>query len=199
MSTDSSFATIPDFVFFSYSFSLSFSCMILFSFATWIIACLSEESYPVQGSSASSMSSLKTAAQSIQGKGIRSSQYASSSMPSASDSETNTSAQDMEPDPQNPPPNIYPTYFGAPPLSTEGNETLADNQKKDSDFAHCVADDSQSENDDLYLSECRVMLVGFEASELRKLVDMVRQGGGSRYMSFSEKLTHVIVGNPSDM
>ncbi|KAG8363675.1 hypothetical protein BUALT_Bualt19G0047100 [Buddleja alternifolia] len=71
--------------------------------------------------------------------------------------------------------------------------------KVDSAFARCVADDSQSDDDDLYLSECRILLVGFEASELRKLVDMVRRGGGSRYMSFSEKLTHVIVGNPSEI
>ncbi|XP_041992749.1 DNA topoisomerase 2-binding protein 1-like [Salvia splendens] len=56
---------------------------------------------------------------------------------------------------------------------------------------------TSSEDDDLNLSECRVLLLGFEASELRKLVNMVRQGGGSRYMSVREKLTHVLVGIPS--
>ncbi|KHG06354.1 DNA topoisomerase 2-binding 1 [Gossypium arboreum] len=44
----------------------------------------------------------------------------------------------------------------------------------------CVANDSQSEDNDLYLSDCKISLVGFEASEMRKLVTMVRRGGASR-------------------
>ncbi|KAG8363676.1 hypothetical protein BUALT_Bualt19G0047200 [Buddleja alternifolia] len=162
-------------------------------------ACLSEESYPVQNSLTSSVSTLKTVEHHSQGKGIRNSQYTSSSLATASDSEINFSAQATEPDLENPLPNMYPTFFEAPPLSQKGNNSPADQQKVDSAFARCVADDSQSDDDDLYLSECRILLVGFEASELRKLVDMVRRGGGSRYMSFSEKLTHVIVGNPSEI
>ena len=39
----------------------------------------------------------------------------------------------------------------------------------------------------------------FEVSEIRKLVSMVRRGGGSQYMSFNDKLTHIIVGSPSEM
>ncbi|KAL0349386.1 UNVERIFIED_CONTAM: hypothetical protein Sangu_1166400 [Sesamum angustifolium] len=162
-------------------------------------ACLSEESYPVQGSTMSSLSTLKTAEQHSQGKGIRNSQHTSSSMATASDSETNFSAQDMGPDLENTLPNIYPAFFEALSLPKEDNDRPADTQKSDPNFARCVADDSQSEDDDLYLSECRILLVGFEAFELRKLVDMVRRGGGSRYMSFSEKLTHVIVGKPSEL
>lgn len=61
-----------------------------------------------------------------------------------------------------------------------------------------VANDSESEEDYLYLSECRISLVGFEASELRKLVNMIRNGGGSRFMSFNDKLTHIIIGKPSE-
>ncbi|KAL7126194.1 hypothetical protein ABFS83_14G169100 [Erythranthe nasuta] len=162
-------------------------------------ACLNEESYPVQSNLASSVSSLKTVEKNINGKGIRSSHFTSSYMASASDSETNFSAPDMEYDLEIPLPNVHPTCLEVPPLPTEGSEPPAEKPKNDSDFAHCIADDSQSENDNLYLSECRIMLVGFETSELRKVVDMVRQGGGSRYMSFSEKLTHVVVGNPSDI
>ncbi|KAL8542182.1 hypothetical protein ACS0TY_003153 [Phlomoides rotata] len=139
-------------------------------------ACLIEESYPVQGSSSSS--ALKTLEQNSQSKGIRYSQCTSSSMPSASDFETKTSE--------------------VSPISKEGDEPPAATQDSDSDFARCTADDSQNEDDDLYLSECRILLVGFEASEFRKLVDMVRQGGGSRYVSVREKLTHVVVGNPSE-
>ncbi|KAL0413648.1 UNVERIFIED_CONTAM: hypothetical protein Sradi_1566500 [Sesamum radiatum] len=143
-------------------------------------ACLSEESYPVQVSTISSLSTLKTMEQHSQGKGIRNSQHTSSSMATASDSETNFSAQDMGPDIEQPLPNIYPAYFEAPSLPKRDNDPPADMQKDDPNFARCVADDSQSEDDDLYLSECRILLVGFEASELRKLVDMVRRGGGSR-------------------
>lgn len=66
-------------------------------------------------------------------------------------------------------------------------------------FDGCVADDSQTEDNDLYLSDCRISLVGFDVLEMRKLVSMVRRGGGSRYMSFNEKLTHIVVGSPSEM
>ena len=63
----------------------------------------------------------------------------------------------------------------------------------------CVANDSQSEDNDLYLSDCRISLVGFEASEMRKLVTMLRRGGASRYMSCNDKLTHIVVGAPSEV
>lgn len=160
-------------------------------------ACLIEESYPVQGSSY--LSALKTLEQNSQGRGIRNSLCTYSSMPSASDFETKTSAQDMESDLENLPPSIASTFSEVSPIPKEGDEPPAAKQGNGSDFARCVADDSQSEDDDLYLSECRILLLGFEASEFRKLVDMVRQGGGSRYVSVQEKLTHVVVGNPSEM
>ncbi|XP_049935971.1 uncharacterized protein LOC116268065 isoform X2 [Nymphaea colorata] len=68
-----------------------------------------------------------------------------------------------------------------------------------SDPSTFVADDSQNGDDDLYLADCRILLAGFQASEMRELVSMIRRGGGSRYMSFNEKLTHIIVGIPSDV
>ncbi|KAF3787341.1 DNA topoisomerase 2-binding protein 1 [Nymphaea thermarum] len=68
-----------------------------------------------------------------------------------------------------------------------------------SDPSTFVADDSQNGDDDLYLADCRILLAGFQASEMRELVSMIRKGGGSRYMSFNEKLTHIIVGIPSDV
>ncbi|KAJ1274902.1 hypothetical protein BS78_05G095500 [Paspalum vaginatum] len=61
-----------------------------------------------------------------------------------------------------------------------------------------VAEDSEAENDDLYLSNCRISLVGFEEKELLRLVMMIRNGGGSRHILLSEKLTHIILGAPSD-
>ncbi|KAL6513392.1 hypothetical protein OROGR_020878 [Orobanche gracilis] len=160
-------------------------------------ACLSEESYPVQGTFASSLGSLKTMEQHSQVTVVRNSQY-TSSMATASESNAIFSAQDMEPDHEIPLPDICPSVFEVPQAPKVDEDPPADERKHDSDFSRCVADDSQCEGDDLYLSECRILLVGFEPSELRMLVEMVRQGGGSRYMSFNRKLTHIIVGNPSE-
>lgn len=63
---------------------------------------------------------------------------------------------------------------------------------------NCIANDSEPDHGDLYLSECRIFLVGFEASEMRRLVNMIRHGGGSRYILFNDKMTHIIVGSPSE-
>ena len=61
-----------------------------------------------------------------------------------------------------------------------------------------VAEDSEAEDDDLYLSNCRISLVGFEEKELSRLVMMIRNGGGSRHVMLSERLTHIILGAPSE-
>ncbi|XP_041995003.1 DNA topoisomerase 2-binding protein 1-A-like isoform X2 [Salvia splendens] len=159
-------------------------------------ACLMEDSFPVQQSS--SGSTLKTLEHHSQGKGTRNSQPIPSSNPTVSESDTNPSAQDMEPDVENLLTNILCTSSEVPHISKRGNDAPTEKQKNVPDFTQCVADDSESEDGDLYLSECRILLLGFEASELRKLVSMVRQGGGSRYMSVRENLTHVVVGNPSE-
>ncbi|KAG6433591.1 hypothetical protein SASPL_105206 [Salvia splendens] len=159
-------------------------------------ACLMEASFPVQQSS--SVSTLKTLEHHTQGKCTRNSQPISSSNPSVSESDTNLSAQDMKPDVENLLTNILCTSPEVPHMSKRGNDGPTEKQKNVPDFTQCVADDSESEDGDLYLSECRILLLGFEASELRKLVSMVRQGGGSRYMSVRENLTHVVVGNPSE-
>ncbi|XP_073142139.1 uncharacterized protein [Henckelia pumila] len=162
-------------------------------------ACLIEDSYPVLGSSASSVSTIKTSEKYSHGKVIRNSQYASSLLATASDSDAILSAQDTEPDLETQlPMRSTSTFCEALQFPKEENDSPCHQQKIDSVFDRCVADDSQSEDDDLYLSECRILLVGFESSEMRKLVDMVRRGGGSRYMYFSEKLTHLVVGNPSE-
>ncbi|KAF8103589.1 hypothetical protein N665_0188s0516 [Sinapis alba] len=62
----------------------------------------------------------------------------------------------------------------------------------------CTARDLESEDNDLYLSDCKIFLLGFEASEMRRLVKLVRRGGGSRYMMLSERMTHIVVGTPSE-
>lgn len=84
---------------------------------------------------------------------------------------------------------ISNTDIVAGPSVQETNEMQVDSH---------VAEGSKPENDDLYLSNCRISLVGFEEKELLRLVMMIRNGGGSRHILLSEKLTHIIIGTPSD-
>ncbi|KAG6416172.1 hypothetical protein SASPL_123596 [Salvia splendens] len=93
--------------------------------------------------------------------------------------------------------NFQPTSSSIPTASELDTSLSAKNMEPDVQNLLTNTPCTSSEDDDLNLSECRVLLLGFEASELRKLVNMVRQGGGSRYMSVREKLTHVLVGIPS--
>ncbi|OVA14610.1 BRCT domain [Macleaya cordata] len=151
-------------------------------------ACLDEESYPVQGASVSSSGILKDG---LKGKHFHDKSSTNSQSvpaPTAADLET-TMSQNMS------------STFSDSTIFTKDDEGIEaptlkpeDEEKLDS----CVADDSQTEDNGLYLSDCRILLVGFHATEMRKLVNMVRRGGGSRYMSFSEKLTHIVVGTPSE-
>ncbi|GLT55836.1 hypothetical protein SLA2020_289240 [Shorea laevis] len=163
-------------------------------------ACLTEESYPVQGVSASLNKSTRGCSREqcsdVKFNGNSLSEPSSTATESTflavpagfgdSDLEA-TLSQNMS--------SLFSeaqviTKEGeAPPLQAT-NETKLDGR---------VADDSQSEEIDLYLSGCRVSLVGFEASEMRKLVMMLRRGGASRYVSLNDKLTHIIVGTPSEM
>ncbi|CAM6030796.1 unnamed protein product [Sphagnum balticum] len=50
--------------------------------------------------------------------------------------------------------------------------------------------------DYLYLSGCQFYFTGFEAVEMRRLVNLVLDGGGTRYIEFNSAVTHVIVGQP---
>ncbi|KAK8948021.1 hypothetical protein KSP40_PGU007126 [Platanthera guangdongensis] len=78
---------------------------------------------------------------------------------------------------------------------TEKNSQQIEDTTK---FDFRVAQDSEEDND-LYLSSCIICLVGFEEKVLRKLVSMIRRGGGTRLILLSEKLTHIILGSPSDV
>ncbi|KAF8411734.1 hypothetical protein HHK36_004292 [Tetracentron sinense] len=167
-------------------------------------ACLDEESYPVHGRSYISSSNTargRSKAQHSQDKGNTSSQ----SVPFSVTADSNLqpipfsviSDLDLEMTLSQ---NMSSTFSGAPSLTKEeGSEAPSLQPVNETKFDGCVADDSQTEDNDLYLSDCRILLVGFQASEMRKLVNMVRIGGGSRYMSFSEKLTHIVVGTPSEI
>lgn len=164
--------------------------------------CLNEESYPVEGGSASLMNGTRTCllAQRIQAKGIGNSQCAPSSFAGDSNLEAVLCSGIIDPDFEaTVSQNMSTTFSDASILVKEESGTPAKQAKSDTTFDGCVADDSQNEDNDLYLSDCRILLLGFDASEMRKLVNMVRRGGGSRYMSFNEKLTHIVVGSPSEM
>ncbi|KAK3005313.1 hypothetical protein RJ639_016640, partial [Escallonia herrerae] len=164
-------------------------------------ACLNEESYPVQASTASTVSGGRASlmAKRNQDKVVESSQHAPSSVATdanfqavfcdrMTDADTEaTLSQKMS-----------STFSDAPAFVKEESGGPAMRIDCDINLDACVADDSQTEDNYLYLSECRIMLVGFDNSEMRKLVDMVCRGGGSRYMSFNDKLTHIVVGTPSE-
>lgn len=86
-----------------------------------------------------------------------------------------------------------------PATTKEKAETVIRSAESTSEYAECIAADSQTEANDLYLENCKILLAGFEPIEMRKLVNMVRTGGGSRYMTFNDGLTHIIVGKPSEI
>ncbi|XP_038700037.1 DNA topoisomerase 2-binding protein 1-A isoform X2 [Tripterygium wilfordii] len=157
-------------------------------------ACLNEESYPVQGGSKSSKKTVSGClmAQQSQGNDFGN-QSAHSSVPAESNMHTDpdletTLSQNMS------------SMFADDPISIRmgDSEVPTVETTNEVNFDGCVANDSQSEDNDMYLSDCRIVLTGFEASEMRKLVNLVRKGGGSRYMSFDERLTHIVVGTPSE-
>ncbi|XP_078433783.1 transcription coactivator isoform X2 [Wolffia australiana] len=81
---------------------------------------------------------------------------------------------------------------------TEDGDLVANSTGDGQKFPCSVAKDSEDEDNDLYLSDCRILVIGFEGKDQRKLVKMIRNGGGTRHMLLTEKLTHIIVGAPSE-
>ncbi|KDO80488.1 hypothetical protein CISIN_1g001761mg [Citrus sinensis] len=165
-------------------------------------ACLNEESYTVQDSSVSSKKTVmgSLTKQHSQVKVIGNALSAPSSMATESNllsvSCTGFADQDLEATFSQSMPSMY---MDAPVVSKDGAiEAPTAQTRNESNSDVCVANDSQSEDNDLYLSDCRIVLVGFEASEMRKLVNMVRRGGGSRYVSYNNGLTHIVVGTLSE-
>ncbi|VFQ92115.1 unnamed protein product [Cuscuta campestris] len=162
-------------------------------------ACLNEESYHIQGSSASTRNAARIKNQHSLESGIQS-VHSFSSTATVSNSEAVSFGHAVDSD-------MGGTFFqNAPSFSEEPlfskeerNDHPIEHQNYDAFTGEFVAGDSQTDDNDLYLSDCRLLIVGFSASEMRKLVNMVRKGGGSRYMYFSEKLTHIIVGSPSEI
>ncbi|GMN45524.1 hypothetical protein TIFTF001_014708 [Ficus carica] len=168
-------------------------------------ACLNEESFPVHGISVSSSKGVRSSVkmQLSQGKDISNLQSAPSSMATETNSAV-PSAGFVDPDTEATlSQNTSSTFLATQDYvkECENVETVLQPQRDINltNLDGCVADDSQSEDNDLYLSESRILLVGFQASEMRRLVNMVRRGGGSRYVLFNDRLTHIVVGTPSEI
>ncbi|KAK7275610.1 hypothetical protein RIF29_16729 [Crotalaria pallida] len=164
-------------------------------------ACVNEESYPVQNVSLSSHKvNRDSTVQHGQEKDMRKLQ----SVASAAAADSNMTAfpcdESVDRDLEATQSEYMSSFSNASVFIKEADAEAPPVQtSNEMDFDGVVANDSESDDNDLYLSECRVLLVGFEASEMRKLVNMVRKGGGSRCMSFNDKLTHIVIGNPSEM
>lgn len=94
--------------------------------------------------------------------------------------------------------NIASSFSDGHVINVEGNNAPSEQTKEEPSCNYHVAEDSETEDNDLYLSNCRIFLVGFEEKEQFKLVSMIRKGGGTRHMLLSEKLTHIILGAPSE-
>ncbi|CAI9102882.1 OLC1v1001248C1 [Oldenlandia corymbosa var. corymbosa] len=158
--------------------------------------CLNEESYAVLGSSTSKKVVRKVVVNS-EDRSLVHSECEPSSATIASDLHSISHLQKAELDIETAISCSISTLRSDPVIPKVDCGPPAAWLQVDSNTDRGVADDSETEENDLYLSDCRILIVGFDASDTRKLVSMVRKGGGSRYMSFNEKLTHIIVGTPT--
>lgn len=91
-----------------------------------------------------------------------------------------------------------PAFSDSTIFSREHSEATCLPSKNEMDSVSCVAADSQDDDNDLYLSDCRIFFAGFEINEMRTLIKLVRRSGATRHMSLSERLTHIVVGSPSE-
>ncbi|XP_076924900.1 uncharacterized protein LOC143587514 [Bidens hawaiensis] len=149
-------------------------------------ACLNEELYPVQKTSVTSTTSQRTSSKVVRNSECEPYQEISCDGMVDADLETTLSQ------------NMASTVSDIPAHVSDDSKPPAVQHKASINIDACVAEDSQSEDYDLYLLDCKIHLVGFDASEMRRLVNMVRRGSGSRYMSLNEQLTHIVVGTPSE-
>ncbi|GAV85925.1 BRCT domain-containing protein/PTCB-BRCT domain-containing protein [Cephalotus follicularis] len=165
--------------------------------------CLTEESYPVHGGSVFSTKTMRCSSigQHSQDRGLGNLQSAPSSVPAELNLPAVPCTGFADLDLENILSQNMSSMFSDATVLVKGGdaEMVTMQPTNETNLDGCVANDSQSEDNDLYLSECRILLVGFEAGEMRKLVNMVRRGGGSRYMLFNDKLTHIVVGTPSEI
>ncbi|RDY12354.1 hypothetical protein CR513_02868, partial [Mucuna pruriens] len=140
------------------------------------------EFFPVQHGSVSSQKETRDSTmQHSQEKDIGKLQSAASSGATDSNMQAFSSAEFMDRDLEAMQSEHMSSVPNAPLLVKEGDAEPPPLQTSNElNFDGAVANDSESDDNDLYLSECRILLVGFDVCEMRKLVNMVRKGGGSR-------------------
>ncbi|KAK7385140.1 hypothetical protein VNO78_30851 [Psophocarpus tetragonolobus] len=145
-------------------------------------ACLNEEYFPVQhGSVPSHKVTRDLTMQHSQEKDIRKLQSGTSSGATDSNVQVFSCAELMDRDLEATQSEQMSIVSNAPIFAKEADAEPRQSQTNSKlNFDGVVANDSESDDNDMYLSECRIILVGFEACEMRKLVNMVRKGGGSR-------------------
>ncbi|KAI5421256.1 hypothetical protein KIW84_044910 [Lathyrus oleraceus] len=163
--------------------------------------CLNEESYPVQNGSLSSRKATRDlTVKHSQDRDIGKMQSGSSSRAADSNMPVSDCAESMDVDLETTQSEHMSSFSNVPLFVKEADAEAPTLQTSDElNLDGAAANDSESDDNDLYLAECRILLAGFEASEMRKLVNMVRKGGGSRYMYFNDKLTHIVIGNPTEI
>ncbi|KAI4388096.1 hypothetical protein MLD38_000459 [Melastoma candidum] len=161
-------------------------------------ACLNEDSYPVPGIPVPPLKGQDSSVAALENHGNehkRSQSFTSAfGDPYASaDPALGDLDQDLET-------TLSQTCFPETHLSNKEDacEMIHDQRNESLNQDDRVAQDSETEDDGLYLSECRLMLVGFDSQKLRSLVNITRKGGASRYTTSNERLTHIIVGCPSE-
>ncbi|KAG0589273.1 hypothetical protein KC19_1G008800 [Ceratodon purpureus] len=83
-----------------------------------------------------------------------------------------------------------------PSPSPPSNNEVSGSKEKEPDVSGGLdAERRQSIGDAMYLSGCRIFLTGFSVVDMRKLVNLVLAGGGTRHMEMNDTITHVILGS----
>lgn len=73
-----------------------------------------------------------------------------------------------------------------PSPSPPSNNEVSGSKEKEPDVSGGLdAERRQSIGDAMYLSGCRIFLTGFSVVDMRKLVNLVLAGGGTRYMEMN--------------
>lgn len=92
---------------------------------------------------------------------------------------------------------VMTAHDQGPSPSPASNNEVSGSKEQEADASAGVDAERRRSigNDAMYLSGCRVFLTGFSAPEMRKLVNLVLAGGGTRHMEMNDTITHVILGS----
>ncbi|KAL3696336.1 hypothetical protein R1sor_010412 [Riccia sorocarpa] len=101
---------------------------------------------------------------------------------------------------------VLPPEIGTPAPALSSGHLSQDQSARELSLSSAFSDaklsiqqrDPDNPGSDDYLSGCRVFLAGFEPCETLRLVTLVLDAGGTRYMEFHPRVTHVVLGKPSE-